>query len=48
MPCKAVIEHCSDPYDSETPMTAGNDIAVRRALQAAGVEIIDENGGGPV
>ena len=24
-----------------------NDLAVRRALEAAGVEIIDENGGGP-
>ena len=28
-------------------MTAPNDIAVRRALEAAGVEFIDENGGGP-
>ena len=28
--------------DSET-----NDLAVRRALEAAGVEFIDENGGGP-
>jgi hypothetical protein len=27
-------------------MTAANDIAVRRALEAAGVEFIDENGGG--
>src|SRR2546430_8639660 len=32
--------------DSETSMTAANDIAVRRALEAAGVEFIDENGGG--
>jgi hypothetical protein len=31
----------------ETAMTAPNDIAVRRALEAAGVEFIDENGGGP-
>jgi hypothetical protein len=28
-------------------MTAPNDMAVRRALESAGVEFIDENGGGP-
>jgi hypothetical protein len=28
-------------------MTAANDLAVRRALETAGVEFIDENGGGP-
>jgi transcriptional regulator with XRE-family HTH domain len=33
--------------DSETSMTAANDLAVRRALEVAGVEFIDENGGGP-
>ena len=33
--------------DNETSMTAANDLAVRRALEAAGVEFIDENGGGP-
>lgn len=33
--------------DSQTSMTAANDQAVRRALEAAGVEFIDENGGGP-
>jgi tripartite-type tricarboxylate transporter receptor subunit TctC len=27
--------------------SAANDLAVRRALEAAGVEFIDENGGGP-
>jgi hypothetical protein len=27
-------------------MTAANDLAVRRALELAGVEFIDENGGG--
>ena len=32
--------------DSETSMTAANDLAVRRALELAGVEFIDENGGG--
>ena len=31
----------------ETSMTTANDSAVRRALEAAGVEFIDENGGGP-
>jgi hypothetical protein len=30
----------------ETSMTAANDLAVRRALEAAGVEL-DENGSGP-
>jgi hypothetical protein len=29
-----------------TSMTTANDLAVRRALEAAGVEFIDENGGG--
>ena len=33
--------------DDEMPMTAPNDLAVRRALEAAGVEFIDEHGGGP-
>jgi hypothetical protein len=33
--------------DSETSMTAANDLAVRRALETAGVEFIDENGRGP-
>jgi hypothetical protein len=28
-------------------MTTANDSAVRRTLEAAGVEFIDENGGGP-
>jgi hypothetical protein len=32
---------------SETALTAANDLAIRRALEAAGVEFIDENGGGP-
>ena len=30
-----------------TSMTAANDLSVRRALENAGVEIIEENGGGP-
>jgi hypothetical protein len=33
--------------DRETSMTAANDLAVRRALELAGLEFIDENGGGP-
>jgi hypothetical protein len=33
--------------EHETSMTAANDLAVRRALESAGVEFIDENGGGP-
>ena len=32
--------------EHETSMTIANDSAVRRALEAAGVEFIDENGGG--
>jgi ribosome-binding protein aMBF1 (putative translation factor) len=30
-----------------TSLTTANDLAVRRALETAGVEFIDENGGGP-
>jgi ribosome-binding protein aMBF1 (putative translation factor) len=33
--------------EGETSLTAANELAVRRALEAAGVEFIDENGGGP-
>jgi transcriptional regulator with XRE-family HTH domain len=33
--------------ESATSMTAANDLAIRRALEDAGVEFIDENGGGP-
>jgi transcriptional regulator with XRE-family HTH domain len=33
--------------DQETLMTAANDLAVRHTLEGAGVEFIDENGGGP-
>jgi hypothetical protein len=33
--------------ESATSMTAANDLAIRRALEAAGVEFIDGNGGGP-
>jgi transcriptional regulator with XRE-family HTH domain len=33
--------------EDETSLTAANDLAVRRTLEAAGIEFIDENGGGP-
>jgi transcriptional regulator with XRE-family HTH domain len=33
--------------DDETALTAANDLAIRRALEAAGVEFIDGGGGGP-
>ena len=32
---------------SKTSMTAANNLSVRRALEDAGVEFIDQNGGGP-
>jgi len=32
--------------EDKTSLTVANDLAVRRALEAAGVEFIDENGGG--
>jgi hypothetical protein len=33
--------------DDGTSLTAANELAIRRALEEAGVEFIDENGGGP-
>ena len=33
--------------EDKTSLTVANDLAVRRALEAAGVEFIDENGGAP-
>jgi hypothetical protein len=33
--------------EEATLMTTANDLAVRRALEVAGVEFIDANGGGP-
>jgi ribosome-binding protein aMBF1 (putative translation factor) len=30
-----------------TSLTVANELAIRRTLEAAGVEFIDENGGGP-
>jgi transcriptional regulator with XRE-family HTH domain len=37
----------AEPGDRQTSMTAPNDLAIRRAFEVAGVEFIDENGGGP-
>ena len=33
--------------EGPTTLTSPNDLAIRRALEEAGVEFIDENGGGP-
>jgi hypothetical protein len=33
--------------DGEIPVTLANEAALRQALENAGVEFIDENGGGP-
>ena len=33
--------------DEKTSLTTANDLALRRALETAGVDFIDENGGGP-
>jgi hypothetical protein len=33
--------------DGEVQMTLANEAALRRALESAGVEFIDQNGGGP-
>ena len=43
----AVAIRRAELTDGKTSMTAANDLAVRRALEMAGVEFIDENGGGP-
>jgi hypothetical protein len=40
------LSHRAAVADGQTAMTAANQIAIRRALEAAGVEFIDENGGG--
>jgi hypothetical protein len=33
--------------DQHTTLTAPNDLAIRHAFETAGIEFIDENGGGP-
>jgi hypothetical protein len=37
----------AEAVEGETSLTTANDLAVRRTLEEAGVEFIDENGGGP-
>ena len=37
----------AEAADDHTSLTVANDLALRRALEAAGVEFIDGNGGGP-
>jgi transcriptional regulator with XRE-family HTH domain len=39
--------HRAESVDGPTTMTLANASAVRRALETAGVELIEENGGGP-
>jgi len=33
--------------EGETSLTAANELVLRNALEGAGIEFIDENGGGP-
>jgi hypothetical protein len=33
--------------ENDTSLTTANDLSIRRAFEAAGVEFIEENGGGP-
>jgi hypothetical protein len=37
----------AEMLDGATSLTAANALTLRRTLEAAGVEFIDENGGGP-
>lgn len=39
--------HRAEAVDRKTVMTLANASAVRRAFENAGVELIEENGGGP-
>jgi hypothetical protein len=45
--CRSDLDRLARMTETETSLTAANDLAIRRALEAAGVEFIDENGGGP-
>ena len=36
----------AEAVDHATSLTVANDLAIRRALESAGVEFIEENGGG--
>jgi hypothetical protein len=37
----------AEKHDGVPPLTAANLAAIRQALEAAGIEFIPENGGGP-
>jgi hypothetical protein len=39
--------HRAESVNGKTAMTFANSVAIRRALEAAGVELLDEDGGGP-
>jgi transcriptional regulator with XRE-family HTH domain len=39
--------HRAEAVNGKTTMTLANASAIRRALEAAGIEFLDENGGGP-
>jgi hypothetical protein len=39
--------HRAESVNGKTAMTRANASAIRRALENAGVELIEENGGGP-
>jgi hypothetical protein len=39
--------HRAETVNGKTAMTFANASAIRRAFEAAGVELLDENGGGP-
>ena len=39
--------HRAESVDGKTAMTLANASAIRRALENAGVELIEDNGGGP-
>jgi hypothetical protein len=46
--CTAAACGIAGPSSLRKPsLTATNDLGVRRALEAVGIEFIDENGGGP-
>ena len=45
-PTKSVRNGRVEVAENGTSLTAANELAIRRALELAGVEFIDENGGG--
>src|SRR5262249_37309656 len=46
-PLSLATIHRAESVDGKTAMTFANASAIRRALENAGVELIEENGGGP-